>query len=70
MWAASYLKGEIFTRFEPYIAHYLKKGNVIDCDLIMVKVVNTIGYYIHLFSQSFGDLNEIRTAELRLLELT
>jgi hypothetical protein len=40
-----------------------------DCDLIMVKVVNTIGHYIYFFSQLFGDLDEIRTAELRLLKL-
>jgi hypothetical protein len=69
MWAASYLKGETFARFKPYIAYYLEKGNVADCDLIITKVVNTIGHYIHLFSQSFGDLNETRTAELRLLKL-
>ena len=69
MWAASYLKEEVFARFKSYIVHYLKKGNVTDCDLIIVKIVNTIGYYIHLFSQSFGDLDEIKTAELRLLEL-
>jgi len=48
MWAASYLKKEIFAKFKPYIAYYLKKGNVIDCDLIITKIVNTIGHYIHL----------------------
>jgi len=48
MWAASYLKKEIFARFKPYIAHYLKKGSVTDCDLIIVKIVNTIGHYIYL----------------------
>jgi hypothetical protein len=69
MWAASYLRGEAFARFKPYIAHYLEKGNVIDCDLMVAKVVDTIGHYIHFFSQSFGDLDEIRIAELRLLEL-
>jgi Retrotransposon gag protein len=69
MWAASYLKKETFTRFKPYITHYLKKGNVTDCDLIIAKIVNTIGHYIHLLSQSFGDLDETRIAELRLLKL-
>jgi hypothetical protein len=69
MWAAFYLKKEAFTRFKPYIAHYLEKGNVTDCDLIVAKVVDTIGHYIYLFSQSFGDLDETKTAELRLLEL-
>jgi hypothetical protein len=69
MWAVSYLKEEVFARFEPYIAHYLEKGSVADCDLIIIKVVNTIEHYIYLFLQLFGDLDEIRTAELRLLKL-
>jgi hypothetical protein len=69
MWAASYLKEKAFTRFKPYIAYYLKKGSVTDCDLIIAKIVNTIGHYIHLLSQSFGDLDETKTAELRLLKL-
>jgi hypothetical protein len=69
MWAVSYLRKKIFARFKPYIAHYLKKGNVADCDLIIIKIVNTIGYYIHFLLQSFGDLDEIKTAKLRLLKL-
>jgi hypothetical protein len=35
----------------------------------MTKIVNTIGHFIHFFSQSFGDLDETRIAKLRLLEL-
>jgi hypothetical protein len=70
MWAASYLREKTFARFKPYIAYYLEKGNVANCDPIMAKIVNTIGHYIYLFSQSFGDLDEIKTAELRLLKLT
>jgi hypothetical protein len=69
MWIASYLKGETFARFELYIAHYLEKGSMTDCDLIVAKIVDTIGYYIYFFSQLFGDLDETRIAELRLLEL-
>jgi hypothetical protein len=38
-------------------------------NLIVAKIVNTIGHYLELLSQSFGDLNEIKTAELRLLKL-
>jgi hypothetical protein len=49
IWAAFYLRGEAFARFKPYIAHYLKRGNTADCDLMVIKVVDTIGYYIHLF---------------------
>jgi hypothetical protein len=69
MWAASYLKKEVFARFKPYIAYYLEKGSITDCDLIVAKIVNTIGHYIHLLLQSFGDLDETKTAELRLLKL-
>jgi hypothetical protein len=50
MWAVSYLRGEAFARFKPYIAYYLEKRSVIDCDLIVAKVVDTIGHYVHLFS--------------------
>ena len=38
-------------------------------DLIIAKTVNTFGHYLELLSQSFGDLDETRTAKLRLLEL-
>jgi hypothetical protein len=69
MWAVSYLRNEIFVRFEPYIAHYLKRENVASCDSIIVKTVNTVGYYLKFLSQLFGDLDETRTAELRLLKL-
>jgi hypothetical protein len=37
---------------------------------MIAKVVDIIGHYIYLLSQSFGDLDEIRTAKLRLLKLT
>jgi hypothetical protein len=69
MWAVFYLKNKIFARFEPYIAHYLERGNVTSYDLIIVKTVNTVGHYLEFFLQSFGDLDETKTAKLRLLEL-
>jgi hypothetical protein len=69
MWAVSYLKEKTFARFKLYIAYYLEKGSVTDCDPIIVKIVDTIKHYIHFLLQSFGDLDEIRTAELRLLKL-
>jgi hypothetical protein len=49
MWAASYLRNKIFVRFKSYIAHYLKRGNVASCDLIIVKAINTVGHYLKLF---------------------
>jgi hypothetical protein len=42
---------------------------VTSCDLIIVKAVDTVGHYLEFLLQSFGDLDEIKTAELRLLEL-
>jgi hypothetical protein len=68
MWAAFYLKGKVFARFELYIIHYLEKGAIILCDKIVADVINTVGYYLALLSQSFGDLDELKTAELRLLK--
>jgi hypothetical protein len=69
MWAASYLKDKAFIRFEPYITHYLKKETVALCDKIIVNVINTVGHYLNLLAQSFGDLDEIKIIELRLLKL-
>jgi hypothetical protein len=69
MWAISYLKDKAFTRFKPYIAHYLKRGNVTSYDLIIIKTINTVGHYLEFLLQLFGDLDEIRIAKLRLLKL-
>jgi hypothetical protein len=69
MWAVSYLKDEIFIRFKPYIAHYLKRESVANCDLIIIKVIDSVGHYLEFFSQLFGDLDETKTAKLHLLKL-
>jgi hypothetical protein len=69
MWAASYLKSEIFIKFEPYITHYLEKETVALCDKIVTNVINTVGHYLNFLAQLFGDLDEAKTAELRLLKL-
>ena len=49
MWAASYLRDKAFTRFEPYIMHYLEKGIMALCDKIVIDVMNLIGHYLALF---------------------
>jgi hypothetical protein len=36
---------------------------------MVVKVMNTVRHYLEFLTQSFNDLDEARTAELRLLEL-
>jgi hypothetical protein len=50
MWAAFYLKDETFARFESYIAYYLKRGNMASYDLMVAKIVNTVGHYLEFFS--------------------
>jgi hypothetical protein len=42
---------------------------VASCDLAVGSIVDTVGHYLYFLAQSFGDLNEVRTVELRLLEL-
>jgi hypothetical protein len=66
MWAASYLRGDAYARFEPYMTHYLDKGNATLCSAEVKKVVNSITEYISLLNQSYGDYDEARTAELQL----
>jgi hypothetical protein len=68
MWAVSYLKGEIFIRFESYITHYLEKKAMTFCDKIVADIMNTVGHYLDFLAQSFGDLDEAKIAELRLLK--
>jgi hypothetical protein len=42
---------------------------VSSCDLMVIKAINTVGHYLKFLLLLFGDLDEIRIAELRLLEL-
>jgi hypothetical protein len=69
MWSTLYFREKAFARFEPYIAHYLERGNTANYDLIMAKIVDTVRHYLDLLTQSFGDLDKARIAELRLLKL-
>src|ERR1700722_11266845 len=68
MWAASYLRGDAYARFEPYVSHYLDKGTAGACDPQGSKVITNFQEYIALLNQSYGDFDEARTAELRLQE--
>jgi hypothetical protein len=69
MWAASYLRGDAYARFEPYMTHYLVRGSQAACDPEVRKVMGSAEEYINLLAQSYGDLDEARTAELQLLDL-
>jgi len=70
MWAASYLRGDAYARFEPYITHYLEQGSGNQCSDLVKQVYEDVNEYIALLAQSYGDLDEARTSELKLLELT
>ena len=66
LWAASYLRGDAYARFEPYMTHYMEKGNVNLCTPEVKKVMDSKSEYITLLNQSYGDFDEARTAELQL----
>jgi hypothetical protein len=62
------LRGEAFDRLEPYITQILEKGYS-GSEKKVRKVFNNLDIYFNLLRQSFGDLDEVRTVELRLLKL-
>jgi hypothetical protein len=49
IWAAFYLKNKTFAKFKPYIVYYLERENVASYDLIIIKAINTVGYYLEFF---------------------
>jgi hypothetical protein len=49
--------------------YYLEKGVMTLCDKMVANIINIIEYYLALLSQSFGDLDKLKTAELRLFKL-
>jgi hypothetical protein len=59
----SRLREETFTRLKPYMTQILEKDYV-NCDEKIRKVFNNVNLYFNLLRQSFGDLDETRTAEL------
>jgi hypothetical protein len=68
IYALSRLRGKTFSRFEPYIAQIIAKGYG-NCEMKVQRIFNSMDLYFDLLRQSFGDLDEARTAELRLLDL-
>src|SRR5450755_1774576 len=70
IWAASYLRGDAYARFEPYLEHYLEKGSCPQCEEPVRTIMAGLNNYLGLLKQSYGDLNETRTAELQLQDLT
>jgi Retrotransposon gag protein len=69
-WAASFLAGDTYKSFEPYITHFLsKRGLVSSCEAPVKKIFNDLNLYFALFRQFYGDLNETRTVEQNLQQL-
>ena len=70
VWAISYLRGDAYARFEPYLEHYLEKRSCSQCKKPVRTIMAGLNNYLELLKQSYGDLNETRTAELQLQDLT
>jgi hypothetical protein len=60
-------RSEAFDRLESYIIQILEKGYS-KSEKKVKKIFNNSDTYFNLLRQFFGDLNEARTAKLRLLE--
>ena len=69
VWAASFFRGDAYARFEPYMEHYLDRKSCFQCDKPVRTIMTGMGIYLELLKQSYGNLNETRTAELQLQEL-
>ena len=66
VWATSYLRGDAYARFEPYLEHYLEKGSCPQYEEPVRTIMAGLNNYLGLLKQFYGNLNEIRTAELQL----
>jgi hypothetical protein len=62
-WAASYLQDNAYKSFEPYLTQYLNKDTAVKCDKPVRNIFNSLSAYFKLMGQSYGDLDETRTAE-------
>jgi hypothetical protein len=69
LWAASFLKGDVYIRMEPYIAHRLEAGYIDQYNDEVKKVIIDIDGFLEVLAQLYGDLDKARTSELQLMEL-
>jgi hypothetical protein len=67
IWTASFLRRDVYARFESYITHYLDVGTAIKYILEVRKVLEDIKEYIALLNKSYEDFDEVRTAEFQLM---
>jgi hypothetical protein len=67
IWAASYLRGEAEARFRPYIEDKLVNG--VKCRTETTEIFAYTDNYFIFLSMSYGDLNEVKTAKLKINRL-
>jgi hypothetical protein len=67
IWAASYLRGEAEMRFRPYLKDRLVNG--VSCRLETTEIFRTTDNFLLFLSMFYRDLNEVRTAKLKLNRL-
>src|SRR5450755_2305857 len=70
VWAVLYFRGDAYARFEPYLEYYLEKGFCSQYEELVRTIMAGLNNYLGLLKQFYGDLNETRTAELQLQDLT
>src|SRR5450755_251177 len=54
VWAALYLKGDAYARFELYLEYYLEKGFYSQCEKPVRTIMAGLGNYLGLFKQFYG----------------
>jgi hypothetical protein len=67
VWAASYLRGKAEIRFRPYIKDKLVNGT--KCRTKTTEIFAYTNNYFAFLSMFYGDLNEVRTAKLKINRL-
>jgi hypothetical protein len=67
VWAAFYLRGKAEARFRPYIEDKLVNG--VKCRTEITEIFAYTDNYFAFLSIFYGDLNEVKTAKLKINRL-
>jgi hypothetical protein len=69
LWVASFLRGDAYLRMELYISARLEVVSINACTDATKAVMTNVNQFLGVLAQSYGDLDEVRTSELQLMEL-
>jgi hypothetical protein len=69
LWAAFFLRGDAYLRMEPFITARLEVDYIVRCTDAVKAVIIIIDQFLGVLAQLYGDLDEVRTLELQLMEL-